>query len=203
MVSVVYGSKNGLRTGASGNPQLFYENVAAVGVTVNSFWGSGLAAADFGRSGNADLAVGAVGRDGDEQNAGAVGVIYGSATGLVPGSGQFISQDVPGVEDTGDEGDFFGRALAGGRFDGRGAADLAIGIPLESILLPEALRRRGGGPMPIDVGAVALFRGTNEGITLDGDRLLYQGAGGLRGTPEEFDFFGVALSGPGSGPTFD
>src|SRR3954469_8244617 len=95
--------------------------------------GQGVARADFNGDGFGDLAVGVPDENvGAAQlaNAGAVNVIYGSATGL-PDSG---NQCLPQVQaraggDSPEADDRFGSALAGGDFNNDGRADLAVGAP--------------------------------------------------------------------------
>ena len=95
--------------------------------------GGGAAKGDFNGDGFADLAVGVPYED---QNGvggvGAVNVIYGSATGLTPGSAtapndQFFDETTFGFPYAAN--DHFGWALAAGDFDGDGFSDLAIGMP--------------------------------------------------------------------------
>ena len=57
MVMVGYGAKPGLRTGADANVQVFYEPVVGSQHTPQMTFGRTLAAADFGRTGQADLAL--------------------------------------------------------------------------------------------------------------------------------------------------
>jgi hypothetical protein len=95
--------------------------------------------ADFNGDGYADLAISAVLEDIDAiVDAGAVHVLYGSATGLTATGNQFWHQDSPGIAEGAEEGDRFGDALAAGDFNGDGFADLAIGVPQERIGALEA-----------------------------------------------------------------
>ncbi len=204
MISVAYGKSPGLKTGAA-NTQLIIERSVTGCYCSAAQTGSGLGAGNFGKSKHDELVFGIPGHDGDgEDDAGAVGVIYGRPGGLPDkalDNGELWSQDTPGIEEVGDTGDFFGLSLATGSFDGRGPSDLAIGAPLENVL-PDGFAR-GDGPGPIKAGAVNVIRGTASGLTPAGDKLLIQGRNGLGGTPELYDFFGVALASTASGPTFD
>src|SRR4029453_2021450 len=83
-----------------------------------------------------DLAIGGPYEDVEAiDSAGAVNVIYGSAGGLsataVPD--QFWSQASFGVEEIAEAGAQFGAALACGDFNNDGYADLAVGVPYESV----------------------------------------------------------------------
>jgi len=100
---------------------------------------SGVAKGDFNGDGFADLAIGVPDEDtGGAEDAGAVNVVYGSATGLsatdpnLPAP-QFWSQNSPGISGASEEFDAFGAALASGDFNGDGFSDLAIGIPQEEV----------------------------------------------------------------------
>ena len=147
-VHVVYGTTIGLST--AGNQLLS-------GVDSEEF-GAALAAANVGRTAEADLAVGApraAGALNDVLRGGSVKVFYGSASGLATTPGQVLSENdaaTDGVED----GDRFGSALATNDFDGNRTADLAVGVPEESL---------ESGSTRIDfAGAVVVFYGGASGL---------------------------------------
>jgi hypothetical protein len=205
-VSVVYGSRRGLRL--EGFHQ-FIEQPASVeggGPESGDSFGRTLAAANVGITKQADLIVGspfeAVAGFGNQT--GGVDVIYGDEQGLgMDGNApQFFSQGTPGMQNTPSTGDEFGRALALGRFDGKGPADLAVAIPFED-LAPTAGRAHRGSPVASDTGAVAILLGTSTGLTVDGNRFLFEGGGGLAGAAQANDLFGSALSGPAAGVPLD
>ena len=104
---------------------------------------------------------------GNEENAGAINVLYGSATGLTQAGDEYWSQDSPGVRgiSEGDLGvyrtDDFAAALTSVDFDRDGHADLAISIPLDEV----------DGVWP---GAVNVLYGSENGLTAEGDDLLTQ-----------------------------
>jgi hypothetical protein len=181
-VNVIYGSPRGLR--AKGN-QLWSQDTPGIkdAAETNDLWGSSLAAANFGHGGRADLAVGADAESvGSTAQAGAVSVIYGSRKGLRASGNQFWTQDTPGVPEAPESGDFFGWALAGGRFRGGRVSDLAIGVPGE-----------GGGTVS-QAGAVNVLRGSAGGLSTHGNQFLTEGSGGLAGSAENGDIFGAGLS---------
>jgi len=76
-------------------------------------FGFALSAGDFGKSGEADLAVGVMGESIDGIGfAGAVNLIYGTASGLSSTGNQFWHQNSAGVPDSAEENDSFGLSLA-------------------------------------------------------------------------------------------
>jgi hypothetical protein len=126
---------------------------------------SGIAKGDFNGDGFADLAVGVPFKHTPStvQDSGAVIVIYGSATGLVPAGGsgipasRFWSQNTPGVPDSSEEGDRFGSALAAGNFNGDRYSDLAIGAPRDAVVANGIANR----------GQVTVIYGSANGLTTD------------------------------------
>lgn len=118
---------------------------------------------DFNGDGWADLAVGAPYEDdAGGANAGAVTVIYGSASGLaasgfgIPAS-QHWSQRTAGVPGASEADDQFGAALASGDFNADGFSDLAIGVPGEVFL-------SGGAGFN---GMVVVIFGSASGLSTD------------------------------------
>ena len=99
--------------------------------------------------------------------------------GLVP-SPTILVQGSGGVGGSVDENDGFGSSLAAGDYDGDGFFDLAVGAPLEDV-----------GTRP-DAGAVTVFNASGGGA-LTPDPPYTQGSGGLGGTAESLDLFGIAL----------
>lgn len=78
------------------------------------WFGDGLASADYGRSGHDDLVIGAGAEDVQGfASAGAVTVLYGSATSLTASGSQRWTQASSGIRDAPEKSDAFGAALAG------------------------------------------------------------------------------------------
>ena len=139
--------------------------------------------ADFDGDGAADLAVGApLDSVAGRQHAGAVNVIYGSASGgLRAAHDQQFTQGTPRVQGWVDADDRFGETLAAGDFDGDGHADLAVGSPGEDVA---GVR---------NTGVVTVLYGSGRGLTVR-DELLGQDFGGAPGTREPEQNFGSALA---------
>lgn len=195
LVTFARGGDDGVRTGATVGG--FFEVVASGTWTPSAQFGTALEAANVGRGAGEDVFASAPGSDGTSANSGAVAVFYAS------GEREGLMQGDDGLADFGENGDMFGRALAAGRFDGSGPADLAIGVPGEDVLPPGGPGLRGS-PVPTpDVGAVAVLPATAEGPSTVNDLLLVEGTGGLEGAMTSGDLFGIALSSPASGPTYD
>ena len=115
-------------------------------------------------------------------DAGAINVVYGSASRLTATGNQQWLQGSGGVIGVAEESDFFGSALAAGDFNNDTFADLAIGAPFEDV-----------GSV-LDAGAINVLYGSAARLTATGNQQWFQGSGGLVGTAEEGDFVGAALS---------
>jgi hypothetical protein len=169
-VSIIYGSASGL----SGSHTQLFTQVAGT-IEAGDEFGRSLASGDFNRDGFIDLAVGAPFEDvGTASDAGAVSILYGSASGITASGGQLFAQVAGTVEDY----DEFGWALATGDFNSDGAADLAAGTPFESVGAIE------------EAGAVSIVYGSAGGLTATGGQLFTQ----VAGTIERRDDFGWALA---------
>ena len=141
-VNVLYGGPNGLT--ATGD-QLWNQGASPAGALqetpeARDWFGASLAAGDFNDDGYADLAIGAPREDvtvggASVSDAGAVQVIYGSATGLAPsaGPGNQLWNQNRGLTGQPEAGDRFGESLAAADFNDDRRADLAIGVPGEDV----------------------------------------------------------------------
>jgi hypothetical protein len=182
-VNVIFGSVTGLTS--SGN-QFWHQNSSGImdDPEAGDAFGAALVAGNFGRGSFADLAIGIPGESiGAVPRAGGVAVLYGTSSGLAASGNQFWHQNSSGVLDEAEPDDNFGFSLASGNFDGKGAEDLAVGIPYEDV-----------GTLA-DTGAIQVLYTTTEGITIMGNQFWHQDSPGYFGTPHAGDHFGFALSG--------
>jgi disulfide bond formation protein DsbB len=174
VVHALYGSAAGLTATGS---QLWSQDSPGVAGTAeaNDQFGVALAATDPNGDFRGELAVGA---PGENDNAGVVQVLYGSAAGLTATGSQLWSQDSPGIAGTAEASDLFGGALADGDFNANGRTDLAISAWGENL----------------GSGVVHVLYGSAAGLTATGSQLWSQASPGVAGEPEGADFFGLALA---------
>ena len=198
-VNVIYGKANGLS--AQGDQIVSQDSVLNSTPIVDTAqegdaFGSALAAGDFDGDGFDDLAVGVPNEDpasefDPDADAGAVNVIYGSASGLTGVGNQFWTQATAGL-DAAEGFDFFGRSLAAANF-GKGARDdLAVGAPGETIA-----GDNGSGSVGILYGA----GGTPGGLNAAGSKFLHQNVAGVPGDSEPNDNLGRSLAAGDFGKT--
>jgi disulfide bond formation protein DsbB len=184
-VAVLYGSATGLS--AAGN-QLWHQGSPGIDdePEFQDFFGSTLSAANFGKTPYGDLAIGVPDEGlGSSENAGVVHVLYGTAAGLSASGAQLWTEDSDGIEDTVEFNDSFGEDLAAANFGNGSHADLAIGVPVETV----------GDPAVSSAGAVDVLYGSADGLAATGAQFWYQGANGLPDAPEQSDAFGFGLEG--------
>jgi hypothetical protein len=185
-VNVIYGSASGL---SSNGDQFWHQNSSGILDTAESFdvLGLALAAGDFNGDGFDDVAVGVPSEGiGDPviTRAGAVNILYGSATGLSSVGDLFLNQNSAGIPDTAEANDSFGSALAAGDFNGDDFYDLAVGVPQEDI----------GNPLISGAGAVNILYGSASGLSSTGARFLNQDSTDIEGAAESNDNFGSSLA---------
>jgi nucleoside phosphorylase len=183
-VNILYGSLTGLTATGS---QFWHQDRAGIvgdGAEEADQFGTALAAGNFGKSSQADLAIGVAEEDvGATTDAGAVNVLYGSSTGLTASGDQFWHQNSSGIADAAEAFDSFGSVLAAANFGKGSQADLAI-----------AGWEEGVGAIT-DAGAVNVLYGSSTGLTASGDQFWHQNVPGVAGDgAEEFDGFGFGLA---------
>lgn len=181
IVQVFYGTPDGISTNGQ---QLWNQNSHGVTGRVENgdSFGYSLAVADFNNDEYDDLAIGVQGEEIGDVGCGAVAVLYGTGDGLTAEGNQLWHQDSPGILGACEEGDTFGRTLVAGYFDGDLYADLAVGIPLESIGDVES------------AGAVAVIYGSALGLSSENNQLWHQNSRGMDAVAEDHTLFGSSLA---------
>lgn len=187
-VRIIYGSATGLTANRSQQWTQDSPGVANHAEAHDGF-GSALAAANFGRGPQDDLAIGAHGEDHD---AGAVIVFYGTPLGLSAAHDQLWTQASPGIADAPEETDAFGLTLVAGHFHRSGYADLAVGVYNESI------------DGAYGTGAVHIINGATDGLTGADSRMFTQQSTGYSGPRQNAGFsYSMAVGRFTGGPTDD
>ena len=156
VVHVTYGTAGALQAKAP-DDQLWSQDSPDVEGVAEEFdeFGVSLTAGDFNGDHYADLAVASRREDaGGVLDAGAVNVLYGSASGLQATSpaDQIWSQDSPSVKDDPEESDGLGFGLSAGDFNNDSYDDLAIGVQRENL---DSL---------VDAGAANVLYGSGAGL---------------------------------------
>ncbi|MGI3785662.1 MAG: FG-GAP and VCBS repeat-containing protein [Janthinobacterium lividum] len=144
-------------------------------------FGAAFASADFNRDGFADLAIGVPADDvgGDDEAAGSVTVLLGSASGLT-GKGSYVLTRAGAASDDG-----FGAALATADLDGDGLPELVVGAPY--------IQDEGADPNAEDSsasGSVTVFRGTDSHFSTEQSSVVR----GVRTGSDDDEDFGSSLA---------
>ena len=148
-------------------------------------FGSALAASDFQGGSHDDLAVGVPTEDrGSASDAGGLSVFYATSAAGLQSDGQVFDQGSEGMPGKAETADRFAEALGVGRFDGGPFADLAIGVPGESIRSAE-----GAGAVNTIYGAAASLTTAAGPLS----EFFSQLGPDIRGRPESGDAFGAGL----------
>jgi disulfide bond formation protein DsbB len=190
-VNVFYGSPSGLRASGSEFWHQDKPGAAGDGVQTNDHFGLSLAIGNFGRTSQADLAVGVFGEGVvGTVRTGAVNVLYGTADGLAPTGSQFWHQDRSGLAGDGaEQDDAFGWAIAAVGLGKDGRSDLAIDAGGEDVETVSG------------AGAVTVVYGSPTGLRVNGSQWWHQGVPGVSGDgAESFDSFGWTLYGSSNDP---
>ncbi|MFF7488651.1 hypothetical protein ACFZBC_24600 [Streptomyces luteogriseus] len=172
-VTVVYGGPEGRDSGRA--PLVLTQDTAGVpgAAEKGDRFGSGVSLGDVNGDGYADLAVGTAG---ENNSAGAVTVLYGSASGLTTKGATSYTQNTAGVPGASETGDRFGERVTLTDHTGDRRADLSVSAPGENA----------------GDGAVWSLRATATGPTTSGATSFGPGTTGIStaGTPG----YGTALN---------
>ncbi len=186
IVQILYGSLGGLTW--SGD-QSFRQGADGV-LDINEeydWFGYALAVGNFNNDDFDDLAIGAPAEDlAGLAGAGAVNVLFGSASGLSGTGDQMLYQQAGLLGDDWEAGDQFGWALAAADFNGDWHDDLAIGVPYESVT--------GSSTTVPSAGAVNVVFGSGSGISLVDTETWHQDSTGIGSYCEQGDKFGYTLT---------
>ncbi|SMQ17794.1 FG-GAP repeat-containing protein [Streptomyces sp. Ag82_O1-12] len=128
-VTVVYGGPDGRDSGRA--PLVLTQDSAGVpgASEKGDRFGSGVSLGDVNGDGYADLAIGTAGENG---SAGAVTVLYGSASGLTTKGATSYTQNTAGVPGASETGDRFGERVTLTDHTGDRRADLSVSAPGEN-----------------------------------------------------------------------
>jgi hypothetical protein len=172
-VTVVYGGPDGRDSGRA--PLVLTQDTAGVpgAAEQGDRFGSGVSLGDVNGDGYADLAIGTAGENG---SAGAVTVLYGSASGLTTKGATAYTQNTTGVPGASEQGDRFGERVTLTDHTGDRRADLTVSAPGENA----------------GDGAIWSLRATATGPTASGSTSFGPGTTGIStaGAPA----YGTALN---------
>jgi hypothetical protein len=191
-VELIYGSSGGLSATSVRSDQFWTQDSVDVNdmSEQSDYFGSSLTSGDFNGDKKDDLAIGAFGErpaGSNQEDMGAVNVLYGSSGGLSATSvrsDQFWMQGNNDLNDKAEEFDRFGWYLDSGDFNGDGKDDLAIGVPFESV---NSL---------IEAGAVQVIYGSSSGLSTTlpkADQFWTQDSIDIDDTVEAGDSFGFSI----------
>jgi hypothetical protein len=178
-VHVIYGGPNGL----SRRNQLITQNSRGMDDRAETFdfFGEYLTAIDVDGDSRCDLVVGVPSEDiGSKRDAGAVHVIFGSASGLGPRN-QFIHRDSRAVEARATPFERFGAPLFFGDFIAGGGFEVVVGVPGQDVG-----RAR-------DAGAIHILASDRRGLTGRGDFVVHRNSRGIAGRATTDEQFGRSV----------
>ncbi len=189
----VFAASGQAQLNVAGNRLLSGLNLPFVTLEQDMGFGTALAAGDFDGNGVDDLAIGIPQKSANNViKAGQVVVLYAAGTTATNTGAlmeQVLHQDILGVGDVAETGDFFGRTLATGDFNGDGFDDLVVAATQERV--------DGVG----QAGIVHVFYGSFDGLVPLTEQTLTRAIapGGV-----SFGLFGAALaSGDFDGDGYD
>ena len=184
IITVAYGSASGLTS-----PVNMHQYSPGVGTNSESgdLFGASLASGDINGDGYDDVIVGVPGEGISKRDrAGAVHVIYGSASGLTGVDSDLLHQDARGVKSRAEVDDAFGEAVEAADINGDGYDDVIVGVPGEGV--------GWGARAQSNAGAVHVIYGSASGASGTGSQWFYQNSPGWPGRSETNDRFGSSIA---------
>ncbi|MFJ4975338.1 hypothetical protein ACIP6X_08375 [Streptomyces coeruleorubidus] len=156
-VTVVYGGPDGRDTSRA--PLVLTQDTAGVpgASEKGDRFGSGVSLGDVNGDGFADLAIGAAG---ENSAAGAVTVLFGSASGLTTKGATSYTQNTAGVPGSSEQGDRFGARVILTDHTGDHRADLSVSAPGENAGDGAVWSLRATATGPTATGSVSFGPGT-------------------------------------------
>jgi hypothetical protein len=181
-VHVFLGATAGFEAARS---QFFHQETTGISDTAEGGdgFGASLTSGDFNGDTIGDLAVGVPEEDlGGKIDAGALHVLFGSASGPSSSGSLFLHQDAANVEGDAATNEQFSRVLIRADFDGDGFEDLAASIAFEAGSAAAA-------------GSVQVMYGSTDGPDAGRDEIWNQDVPALSATAGAGDLFGFSLAG--------
>jgi len=174
-VTVLTGGPTGISTSGA---KAWHQDTAGVpgGNEAYDRFGIALALGRFNGDNRLDLAVSALHEDlSGQMDAGAVTVLYGTATGLTSSGAKQWSQDTDGIAGAAEEGDEFGSALHAAGLGSGSLDSLIIGVDNERVVGLAT------------IGMIHILRATTTGLTATASRTI-RAADLVPGSPGEGEF---------------
>jgi uncharacterized delta-60 repeat protein len=184
--NVIYGTSAGLS--ASGD-QFWNQDKDGINdkVEKGDEFGAAVSAGDFNGDGHDDAVFGIPWEDiGSIVDGGAISVIYGTSGGLDDPNDDFWKQDSTNILDSSEASDLFGYSVVAGDFGNGPEDDVAVGVPLEGVIVSYQ-------------GAVNLVYGSPALLTDVGNQFWNQDSPDIEDHGEFDDEFGFGMGEPGTG----